>query len=357
MRVLSRLTMVVLSGLLLGGCDTNTGGPELPPAVGRPDGASQGPRAAVIVAVRGTAEIQPSQGLAFPARAEQQLLRDDRIVTGPDSLVVVALHNQHVVRLNPGTLRVDAIAMFDERPAGDDLQQRFEQLLTPDERQDPALRGAIARVAGWNTRMTAAETIAPQPAADRSAPPSAPKPTEEDGESKPGAPVDPMIDKPTSDIPTSDVEENAKVELKNGAEKKAPTKKKSTSPDDADEAGGSLKNPFPSNAEPGTESTSSPSPPPANKKSEDERVPGLPDQVNFRPDDGGKLLRVSLPTPLAAVRASLAACAGPGVKIRVHVVGKKITELKVNGVASKCEPGLLGKSVGLADGWIELQVQ
>lgn len=363
MRVLSRLTMVVLSGLLLAGCEaTGAGGavPELPPAVGRPDGVSQGPRAAVIVAIRGAAEIKPSQGPTFPARAEMQLLRDDHILTWPDSVVVVVLHNQHVVRLTSGDLRVDAIAMFDERPAGDDLEQRFEQLLTPDERQDPALRGAIARVAGWNTRMTAAETIAPQPASEQRTDggrPSAPPPIEEDSDSRRSPPADPMIDAPTTDIA-----KNAKAGPTIGEAKKAdpkePSKKKSSSSptdDDGDVGSQGLKNPF---DPPSTESNPSSSPPPAGKTAEDSRTTvDLPDQVSFRPDDGGKPLRVSLPGPLVTVRASLAACAGAGAKLRVHVVGKKITELKIDGAAGKCEPGLIGKSVGLADGWLELQVQ
>ena len=126
-----------------------------------------GPRVAVVVAFRGTVTVEPSplgEGATFPAVPELQLLRDDRLVVGPDSFVLVALHNGHVVRLNAGaSLRVDAMATFDDPPAGTDLEESFARLLSPSERGDAELRGAITRVAGWNTRMSAAETIAPQP--------------------------------------------------------------------------------------------------------------------------------------------------------------------------------------------------
>lgn len=357
MRVLSKLTMLVLGGLLLGGCDT-TPAPELPPAVGRPEGASQGPRAAVVVAVRGTAEIQPSQGLAFPAQPGQQLLRDDRIVTGEGSLVVVALHNQHVVRLSPGTLRVDMLAAFNERPAGDDLEQRFDQLLTPDERQDPALRGAIARVAGWNTRMTAAETIAPQPKpqprpVERLEQPDEGRPEPPTGAAtKTGAPA-PVDPRATDDAPASDRLEPARADEDAPERKPAKDRPSKSAPELPGGAGGP-----PTPLESGPPSSESESHDGKSKKASESKAPArLPDFVSFRPDAGGEQLRVGLPAPLAAVRASLAACAGVGGKIRVHVVGKKISELKVDGAAGKCEVGLIGKPVGLADGWLELQVQ
>lgn len=357
----------LLSGQLLGGCDSASV-PELPAAVGRPEGVSQGPRVAMVVAVRGGAEIQPSQGLAFAAAPEQQLLRDDRIVTPPGSLVVVVLHNQHVVRLQPGTLRVDAIAAFAEPPASEDLEQRFAKLLSPEERADPEIGGAIVRVAGWNTRMTAAETIAPLP------PPAldARRRVEVADEAGSHAPEEEDLSGASADEAggagriTDKRSPEAPVEAKKSetTRPRDPAKNRPPNDDDASNAN----NPFdppghPTGESPGpdapqTDPMGSPNPP-QTKAPDDKRSSSaldLPEQVNFRPDAPGKLLRVSLPAPLVAVREPLAACVGAGGKLRVHVVGHEIVAVEINGAASKCAAKPTGK-VGLDDGWIELQVK
>ena len=94
---------------------------------------------------------------------------------------------------------------------------------------------------------------------------------------------------------------------------------------------------------------------PEAKKASKSPALDLPSVASFRPDDGGKPLKIGLPGAMLAVRAELARCAGAGAKIRARVVGKKITELEISGQPSKCVD-LIGKPVAQPDGWIELQV-
>ena len=300
MRVLSGLAGWMLGAALTVGCDAATPAPGLP-AIGRPEGTSQGPRAAVVVAMRGDVSVEPSElasGTSFPARPELQLLRDDRLVVGPQSFVLVALHNGHIVRLNEGSrLRVDAMAAFADPPAGTGIEQRFADALSPAERDDVELRGAITRVAGWNTRMSAAETIAPQPA--QSAPPL-PQDLPE------------RIEAATADTRTGS------APLLGASQrdlKRTDTKKGSSS-----------------------------------------KAADLPNTVDHR-DLADRRTRVGLPGPLRTARAELAKCAGPGAKIRAQVRGKRLVALEIDGVASKCVPGLIGKTVAQSDGWIEMTVQ
>ena len=299
MRVLSRLAGWMLGAALTMGCDGAAPTPGLP-AIGRPEGTSQGPRAAVVVAMRGDVSVEPSElasGTSFPARPELQLLRDDRLVVGPRSFVLVALHNGHIVRLNEGSrLRVDAMAAFADPPAGTGIEQRFADALSPAERDDVELRGAITRVAGWNTRMSAAETIALQSA--QSAPP----------------------------LP-QDLPERIKAATADTRTGSAPL------------SGASQRN---------LKLT--------DNKSSSSKAADLPNTVDHR-DLADRRTRVGLPGPLRTARAELAKCAGPGAKIRAQVRGERLVALEIDGVASKCVPGLIGKTVAQSDGWIEMTVQ
>ena len=372
MRVLSRLAGWMLGAALVVGCSGEGTGPTSGlPAVGRPPGASQGPRVAVVVAFRGTVTVEPSplgEGATFPAVPELQLLRDDRLVVGPDSFVLVALHNGHVVRLNAGaSLRVDAMATFDDPPAGTDLEESFARLLSPSERGDAELRGAITRVAGWNTRMSAAETVAPQPP---QAPPLMQRPSARIEDDARPVTQDPA-DASGAEQPSGQVAADRPMDSLGAAgtveppQRRSPTAKDDApSTDDTDvkkptgsppaaPSGGSTKpgdkNNDKAKAEPEAESTSSekPSPP---------RSLDLPKIVVHRSDDG-KLLRVSLPGPFVVVRAELASCAGPGAQIRGRIAGKKLVELRIGASPTKCVPGLIGKAVALTDGWIEMTVK
>ena len=335
MRVLSGLAGWMLGAALTVGCDAATPAPGLP-AIGRPEGTSQGPRAAVVVAMRGDVSVEPSElasGTSFPARPELQLLRDDRLVVGPRSFVLVALHNGHIVRLNEGSrLRVDAMAAFDDPPAGTGIEQRFADALSPAERDDVELRGAITRVAGWNTRMSAAETIAPQSA--QSAPPL-PQDLPE------------RIEAATADTKVSQA-------LPSGASKR------DRRPTDGvelggDGGGGSLPSkPDTDRKVPKDKASSNSSD--TKKKSSSSKALDLPDTVDHL-DRADRRTHVGLPGPLRTARAELAKCAGPGAKIRAQVRGKRLVALEIDGVASKCVPGLIGKTVAQSDGWIEMTVQ
>jgi hypothetical protein len=349
----------MLGAALAIGC-TGTGEPAGPgqglPAVGRPLGATQGPRVAVVVALRGDVKVETAgEGMSFTAKPELQLLRDDRLVVGPDSFVVVALYNGHMVRLNAGTdLRVDATATFHDPPAGADIEESFAQLLTPSERDDVALRGAVTRVAGWNTRMSAAETIAPQ------APPTpslleAPVRAEEDAEQiEAGAPP-PSAAKPAGYSAADQPMDG----LGGGGSAEPPQQRTTPAKDDApatDTMPGAKKAKAPnkpeSDKDEGRDAPSSG----ASSKPGPTTTLDLPKIVVHQADRDGKRTNVSLPGPFVPVRAELAACAGAGAKIRGQISGKKLVELQVNGAAKKCVPGLIGKAVALEDGWIEMTV-
>jgi len=351
----------MLGAALTIGCDAAGPAAGLP-AIGRPGEASQGPRAAVIVAFRGDVRVEPSSfvgAASFPAHAELQLLRDDRLVVGPGSFVLVALHNGHIVRLNEGSsLRVDAMAAFEDPPAGTGIEQRFADALSPAERDDVELRGAITRVAGWNTRMNAAQTIAPQPA--QSPPPLAQDaparieiPAEGAGDAKAGPGAShrgsPPIDAPG---PVGKSEQRVPDEIKADQ----PSKNKKPSPPSPPQDDAPTPKPEADQMEPDEEQKDKQSSKPSNTKKSSSSALDLPNTVDYI-DLQGKHTSVGLPGPLRTVRVELAKCAGAGAKIRAQVRGKQLVALKINGVASKCVPGVIGKTVAQPDGWLEMTVK
>ena len=293
---------------------------------------------AVIVAVRGEVQVAPSEGEGFAARPELQLLRDDRLTVEPGSFVVVALHNGYLVRLNEGTgLRVDGLASFDDAPTGADLEQRFSALLSPSEREDEALRRSISRVAGWNTRMTAADTIPTQPAQARAAAPASASakddeaPTVEVASLPDTAPSGGVAAGPPVAAPPAEAKDDAP---RRGADKVEPPKKIGSGPktrdrSDSDEMGGDVK----------TSASSD-----------------LPAEVTHHSALTGERKTVSLPAPLKQLRQVLARCAGAGAVVRVEIKAGRFVALKINGVASQCTPALIGEAVALTDGWIEMTV-
>ncbi len=330
---------------------TRGGGPEIA-AAGRPAGVSEGPRAAVILAVSGSATVTPSRGEPFAARPDQELLADDTIATAAGGLVVLELHNRHVDRVTPGgTLRVDALAVYGEPPAGDDVAERFAALLSPAERGDASLQVA-SRVAGWNMRMTAAQTYAPLSAPGRRDVDGAPTLEEPvaDGPVEGEPPPPPADPSPEPSGGSGDRRDSPSTELKDpfGRGRNVESSRPRSEPESA----------------PRTDDKKS-----SKRDEDDDSVGGvgkpaapaggldLPDQVMFQADSGGKALRVSLPGPLVQRRAELAACAGAGATIRVQVRARKIVAVTVGGAPLKCTAALIGRSVGLDDGWIELRVQ
>ncbi|MBA3545291.1 MAG: hypothetical protein H0T76_02290 [Nannocystis sp.] len=371
--------LLVLAGTLVVGCvgcNQATGPLSLPAAVGRPAEASQGPRVGVIVTMGGGVTIVPSKGPAFKGLPDQQLLRDDSLVTAADSFVVVQLHNGHLVRLGASQRNVvEMLAAFHDPKAGDDVEARFVELLKPDERDDPALRGAITRVAGWNTRMNAAQTFAALPApASTTVPPTAPQarttaaeestpaadpappPTSEQTRTGngPSASDQPMTDEaprhdakqsrprlelPGSPSPTPPPASRQAPEAKESP--RAPEERKPTDDplggigaesDDGVVGGGPAPSP---------ESSSAPG-------------PALPNKLKFTPASGGAAQLLDLPATLKSGGAALAQCAGAGAKISGRVKDHKLVELTVDG-AKKCQ-ALVGKANALADGSFELTV-
>lgn len=361
---------MVLGGVLwLGACGGGDSGPlSMPAAVGRPAGASQGPRVAVVVAARGGVTIVPRAGENFAGEAGRQLLRDDTVVVGAGGFAVIELYNHHLVRLKPNERYVvEMLAGFHDPPAGDDLEARFLRLLGDGERDDDELRGAIGRVAGWNTRMTAAETIAPlqQPRSPEPAEASSDAKREGPGDPQPGGAELGRLDRANLDTPperdgnagagpedaagvgASDrPRDDRKTDPRKTAPTTDPTPEKSTPP-------------------PSTDPAPDKNMPPAQKKSESKEsdddvgssaaAGDLPDRVRFKPASGGAAQTVSLPKPLKDARKALAKCAGAGAEIVAEVKGHKLVALTVGG-QPRCQDGLIGQAVGLADGAIELRV-
>lgn len=362
--------MWLLAGALVLGCNEPTGPLSLPAAVGRPDEASQGPRVGVIVTLGGQVTIVPSKGKAFPGLPDQQLLRDDKLVTAADSFVVVQLHNGHLVRLGASQNNVvEMLAPFHDPKAGEDVEDRFVRLLTPDELKDPALSGAITRVAGWNTRMSASQSFAALPTTEmakssesvRVASPDSP------GDS-PGAQGSPA---PPPAPPGGEAKESIREkdsDAKNASSPRVDTKpapakiEESRKPVDESRRSPGTDNELGSSANTGKGSVSPTDddgagdvPPPAQApEPEAPSAPHLPAKVAFRPAAGGQAHTENLPEPLRTGGPALAVCAGAGAKITGTVKGGKLTTLKVDGQL-KCQT-LVGKASTLPDGTFELTV-
>jgi len=356
--------MLALGVALVLGCNEPSGPLASPPAVGRPAEVSQGPRVGVVVALGGNVTVIPAAGPAFPAAPELQLLRDDRLVTAADSFVVVQLHNGHLVRLGANQRNVvEMLAPFHDPPAADDLEARFVRLLTPAERDDPALRGAITRVAGWNTRMSAAQTFAALPASAAPAPVTPEPPVPEapgaaDGAIRGG--ISPAEDVPLAGVGGVEADEErapAAESKSRPAPKPMPAPPARVPPSDAKSKGSSRaeapgsKGPVspPESRAPEVEEAKGDRAEPAPRPS-----PQLPAQLRFTPAGGGAAQLLDLPTPLRGAVA-LAACAGAGAKIAGRVQGHKLVALTVDG-AARCQE-LVGKASSLADGTFELTVK
>lgn len=372
MRVSSMLAVWALAmGLAGTGCDAAATAPS-EPAAGRPAGASEGLRAAVVVAVNGRATITPSQGTPFAADPDQELLADDTITTEADGFIMLELHNGHVIRVRSGDgLRVDRTAAFAEPAAAGELADRLAAALSPDESRDPRLQVA-ARVAGWNMRMSSAQTFGVQPV---SAPVAIEESKSRGNEGQLERDDEPVAESPPPLQPASDPISEAKKSDQLGSAKDKSSGKHGHLENTRLPGGGGEPEPQPAPKPPPRPDTKSePSKPPKDPgppESEDPSAgdPGgapvplpkdlaldLPDSVDFVAEGGAKR-RVGLPGPLIAERKALATCAGAGAKIRAQVKAGKLSKLEVGGAASKCVPALVGKTVALEDGWLELRVK
>ncbi len=371
MRVSSMLAVWALAtGLAATGCDAAATAPS-EPAAGRPAGASEGLRAAVVVAVNGRATITPSQGTPFPAGLDQELLADDTITTEADGFIMLELHNGHVIRVRSGEgLRVDRTAAFAEPAAAGALADRLAVALGPDESRDERLKVA-ARVAGWNMRMSSAQTFGVQPAPPPVAIEEVKSGEVEKGPERddlPGAQSPPRLERGGGDSIIDAKKDGSLGSTQQGNPGRhggAEKNKKRSEPEP--------ESPPPPASRPEPKPKPEPSKPADSSEPESEpgaTVPGeakvppqpkdaeldLPSSVDFVPEGGAKR-RVGLPGSLIAQRKALATCAGAGAKIRVQVKGGKLSRLEVAGAVSKCVPSLVGKGIALEDGWLELHVK
>lgn len=364
MRVSSMLAVWALAmGLAATGCDAAATAPS-EPAAGRTAGASEGLRAAVVVAVNGRATITPSQGTPFVARPDQELLADDTITTEADGFIMLELHNGHVIRVRSGDgLRVDRTAVFAEPAAAGELADRLAAALSTDESRDPRLQVA-ARVAGWNMRMSSAQTFGVQPAAapvasEETRTGTATPRLERDDGPVPGSPppLEPASDPITEAKKREDTASSSKNGGKHGGLENTrlpgrggePEPEPPPKPDTKSEPSKPPKDSSSSEAE-DPAAGGAPAPPPKGLALD------LPDSIDFVPE-GGVKRHVGLPGPLLAQRKALASCAGAGAKIRAQVKGGKLTRLEVGGAVSKCVPEIVGKKIVLEDGWLELRVK
>jgi hypothetical protein len=356
MRVSSRLAgWAVAASVMLAAaaCEAVATAPS-EPAAGRPAGASEGLRAAIVVAVHGGATIKPSQGAPFIAGPDQELLADDTVITSGDGFVMLELHNGHIVRVRSGEgLRVDKTAAFREPAAAGALADRLAAALSADETSDPRLQVA-ARVAGWNMRMSSARTFGVQETLDRGPPPPpAIETTNVELDVRASAGAAPATDPPGGEAPEDDAKQasskksgqtqRGRLENKNGGDPPQPQPVPTRRPDDG------------SSPLPDPVGSTTPSKQSKNSEPESEPILDLPGSVDFVPDGGAKR-RVGLPGPLLQQRNALASCAGKGVQIRAQIKGGKLVKLEFPG-ADKCGAGILGKTIALEDGWLELRVK
>lgn len=383
MRAMTVLGGLLLGGWLLTGCDGGGGGGSAaasevvdagaqPLAIGRPADASTGPRVGVVVAATADVRVLPSQGAPFQAGEGTMLVKDDRLSTGPgaDSFVVVELYNGHVVRFNHSTsIVVAGISVFDAPRAGDDLEARFERVLRPEEQGDTHLRGAISRVAGWNSRMTATETIAALPS-----PPAAPPPIDARKDAEPGgievgrddgdagAGPGPLADSKKTGRPKDDPKDSTSPTNPVGGDEPPQPNARDHSPDDGTTTPPTTtpeptkpdpKAPEPKKKDPEPEPEPKPEPEPDTDSSKPEL--DLTGTVTFTPDKG-VASKEKLPAGLSVGRKKLAECAGAGAKIRARVEKKVIVKVEVVGSGKRCTEGV-GRGVDLADGWLELRVK
>ncbi len=358
-----RLSQVVLAGFLVFGCDAAAVPADAQaPAVGRPEGASGGPRVGVVVLASADVRVQPSRGPEFPAGQGVMLVRDDTLATtaDPKSFVVVELYNGHLVRFNhESKIVVEKIAVFDAPRAGDDLAQRFEKVLRPEELQNEEMRGAISRVAGWNSRMTASETIAALPASQLAPPPPPPTTESKSDASTRGdvpeapepLPMDPLADAPGMERapepsrPADPKKASKGLEADDGVSEPSKNSKLPRSPMDD----GDVETKKADKEDKGSTSAEPSSPDAGNSAS-----PDLPGQVSFTPEGGSKST-VELPLALSLERVQLARCAGRGALLRAKVVEGLIKEIEVdNGKKCSLETS---RALKLADGWLEMRVK
>lgn len=348
-RVLCGLLLGLSVGLMAVGC--GGGGrkariaEDQPPAVGRPERATAGPRVGVIVVATPGVQVEPREGPAFAATQGTMLVRSDRLAMGSaaDSFAVVELYNGHLVRLSQGAdVVVEKLAVFDAPPAGDDLAQRFEKMLRKEELADEDLRGAISRVAGWNSRMTAAETIATMPSKRET---SRPPPTVETPNApRMDRPLDPPGGPEEGDGPQKNAPDDHGPGLEDGPSKnKLPDRPADKQPTGSDD-GGVLKVPEPM---PRTDPSS------ADTKKSSDTVPDLPDRVGFKPDDKA-MKEIDLPQELKAERKALAACAGRGATVKVRVMHGEIQKIEVSD-GKKCS--LSVKKLQMDDGVLQMEVK
>jgi len=369
---LVRLSQVVLAGFLALGCDGG-GAAEVTadaqaPAVGRPEDASGGPRVGVVVLASPDVRVHPSRGSAFRADQGVMLVRDDTLATTADagSFVVVELYNGHLVRFNHGSkIVVEKIAVFDAGRAGDDLAQRFEKVLRPEELVNAEMRGAISRVAGWNSRMTAAETIAALPAGQLAPPPNSDAKAERPmrGDVPEEAELGPVADAPAqAPVPSSPTDTlktggggldkipegddgDQGVPVKNTRPQSPPVEENKRA-EDAEAKQASKKG-----KQSGAELPGAELPEPSSPKVESLDLPGM---VSFTPD-GGSTSTIELPLALSLERVRLAECAGRGALLRAHVVKGLIKEIVIdNGKKCSLETS---RALTLPDGWLEMHVK
>lgn len=115
---------------------------------------------AAVMLATGATQVD-SGGSRVPATVGLPLERSDTLVTGSDGTIIVHLRNDHLVRIDADLeLKVSDLVMIDAPKSTVEPRVQLETLLYADEAKAlaPLVSTARERVAGWHSRLTAADS-------------------------------------------------------------------------------------------------------------------------------------------------------------------------------------------------------
>ncbi len=116
---------------------------------------SQAEDVAAVLLMQGSAQCV-CDGASVPAAVGLMLGRHDTLITDDESAVILALSNNHLVRIDEDLeLGISDIVMLDAPEIAMDARSQLKTLLYPDERV--TMEGVIEaeQIAGWHARMSA----------------------------------------------------------------------------------------------------------------------------------------------------------------------------------------------------------
>ncbi|MCA9689505.1 MAG: hypothetical protein KC636_07830 [Myxococcales bacterium] len=167
---------VLAASLALSACvkqTEETGGDEdarvvLRATTPRPDAVKADEAVAAIVLVEGSPQIRSASGQEFAAAVGHPLVRGDVVVAPSDALVIVLLENGYLVRVDADLqVAVHDFALIDQPRSSESISAQVASLLSPEERTRAGGDGLAERIAGFQVRLGAGESLPPESAKDR----------------------------------------------------------------------------------------------------------------------------------------------------------------------------------------------